>query len=152
MAAGAVVAASVDQLIALFNARSMDLPDGFFTRRTQFELNGVAFEEMLGRSPDDPLVLMLTRGAAGYRFAAKAVQHALPDARLQRGELTETSEHGMPIVRAQCWLSGHLRGGNEPVDVLVGVELRFRAGSVETAAAVLDAQHVARLREARLRP
>ena len=152
MAAGALVAASVDQLIALFNARSMDLPDGFFTRRTQFVLNGVPFEEMLGRSAGDPLVLMLTRGAAGYRFAAKAVQHALPDATLQRGELTETSEHGIQMVRAQCWLSGHLRGGNEPVDVLVDVELRLHGGSVETAGAVLDPTQAARLGEARLRP
>ena len=81
---------AVDELITLFNRHSMDLPDGFFSRQTQFVLNGIPFEERMGRSPNDPLVLMLTRGPAGYRFAAKAVQHAVPDAALQRGELSRT--------------------------------------------------------------
>ena len=110
MAAGADVTALVDELVRRFNTRSADLPDGWFTRHTRFLLNGVAFEEMLGRSPTDPLILMLTRGAAGYRFTAKAVQHAVPDARLERGELTEQSDSNGRIVTVQCWLSGHLRG------------------------------------------
>lgn len=69
---------TIDRVIALFNARGMDLPDGLFDRRTQFLLNGAAFETLLGQSPTDPLALMLTRGPAGYRFMAKALQHALP--------------------------------------------------------------------------
>src|SRR5262245_8098693 len=77
MAADAGLTAVVDRLIALFNRQSLDLPDGVFTRHTQFRLNGVPFEEMLGRSPDDPLVLMLARGPAGYRVTAKAVPHAV---------------------------------------------------------------------------
>src|SRR4029450_6263596 len=89
MASAARLTAVVDRLIELFNRQSLDLPDGLFTRQTQFRLNGVPFEHMLGRSPDDPLVLMLARGPAGYRFTAKAVQHAVLDARLERGELTE---------------------------------------------------------------
>ena len=60
METGSRVTAMVDQLIELFNKRSMDLPDGVFDRRTQFLVNGTAFEEMLGKSPGDPLVLMLT--------------------------------------------------------------------------------------------
>ena len=87
MAAGEGVIAGVDSIIALFNARKMDLPDNFFDRKTQFVINGAAFETLLGRSPDDPLILMLARGPAGFRFAAKALQHAIPDVTIERGEI-----------------------------------------------------------------
>ena len=154
MAASAGITAFVDQLVALFNERSMDLPDGVFTRHTQFLLNGVPFEAMLGRAPGDPLVLMLTRGPAGYRFTAKAVQHAVPDAVLQRGELDESTaagEGGAQIVRGQCWLSGRTRGDDVPVEMNVDVEMRLRGGAIERVEAQLDPALVARLRAARLR-
>ena len=47
MAASPGVTRLID-LIELFNLRSQDLPDGFFTRQTQFVLNGIPFEERLG--------------------------------------------------------------------------------------------------------
>jgi hypothetical protein len=152
MAAGAALIALVDQLIALFNKRSMDLPDGFFSRNTQFVLNGVAFEEMLGRASTDPLVLMLTRGPAGYRFVAKAVQHAVPDATLQRGELEETRQGETPVLKGQCWLSGHYRGSGEPVELLVGIELWLHGVTVERAHASVDPTLLQQLQAARLRP
>jgi hypothetical protein len=151
MAASATVTTFLDQLIELFNRRSPDLPDGYFTRHTQFSLNGVPFEEMLGRSPNDPLVLMLTRGAAGYRFTAKALQHAVPDATLQRGELHESEAHGATIVRGQCWLSGRLRGTGESIELLVDVEMRFRGSVVERANVSVDPEQLTRLHAARLR-
>lgn len=151
MAADPGVATQIDQLIDLFNRRSLDLPNGLFSRHTQFLVNGVSFEEMLGRSPADPLVLMLARGAAGYRFAAKAVQHAMPDARLQRGELDETSKDDSRVVSGQCWLSGHLRGTGEPADILIDVTLRFRASAAQQVSASLHPSALARLHEARLR-
>lgn len=98
MEAGSRLVAHIDELIRLFNARSMDLPDGLFTRRTQLLLNGVPFEALLGRSPDDPLVLMIARGPAGYRFAAKAVQHAVPDATLERGEIVVDAADGQTKI------------------------------------------------------
>jgi hypothetical protein len=152
MAAGAALIALVDQVIDLFNTRSLDLPDGFFSRNTQFVLNGVAFEEMLGRTSNDPLVLMLTRGAAGYRFVAKAVQHAVPDAVLQRGELEESWEEEAPVVKGQCWLSGHYRGSGELVELLVNVELRLSGGTVERAHASVDPALLQQIQAARLRP
>jgi len=151
MAASESMTGLVDQLIALFNARSLDLPDGYFTRQTQFLLNGVPFEATLGRPPDDPLILMLTRGPAGYRFTAKAVQHAVPDAMLQRGDIEETTADGGHVVRGQCWLSGHLRGKGEPVDLLVGVDIEFRGGKIARVNATLDRAAVARIQEARAR-
>ena len=79
--------AAIDRVIAYFNARRLDLPDGFFDRRTQFVINGAPFETLLGQSPNDPLILMLARGPAGFRFTTKALQHAIPDARIERGEV-----------------------------------------------------------------
>ena len=152
MAAGEALIALLDRLIDLFNRQSLDLPDGLFTRRTQFRLNGVAYEEMLGRSPDDPLVLMLARGPAGYRFTVKAVQHALPDARLERGEIAEQSKDGMEIVRAEGWLSGHFRGTGDAAEILVGFELLVRGGSIDRVDATIDPEALAKLRDARLRP
>ncbi|MDQ3439143.1 MAG: hypothetical protein M3478_02195 [Planctomycetota bacterium] len=141
----------IDQLIDLFNRRSLDLPDGYFTRHTQFLLNGVPFEAMLGRRPDDPLILMLTRGPAGYRFTAKAVQHAVPDATLQRGDIDETADDGVRTLRGQCWLSGHMRGMGEPVEALIGIEMAFRGETIARVDATLDPAVLTRIQDARLR-
>ena len=81
MAAIEGLTGAIDQVITYFNARRLDLPDGFFDRRTQFVINGAPFETLLGQSPNDPLILMLARGPAGFRFTAKALQHAIPDAK-----------------------------------------------------------------------
>ena len=107
----------IDQVIALFNKKAMDLPDGFFARQTQFVLNGAPFETLLGQPPSDPLVLMLTRGPAGYRFACKGLQHAMPDAALERGEITAPAEGDR--VTARLWLSGHLHTTGEALDTVV---------------------------------
>lgn len=152
MAADTSVTALVDQLIDLFNRRSLDLPDGLFTRHTQLLLNGVSFEERLSRSPSDPLVLMLARGAAGYRFAAKAMQHAVADAQLQRGELQEITTNGVHAVTGQCRLSGHLRGTQEATNILIDIALRFQGTTLVDVAASVDEQLLAKLQEARLRP
>ena len=97
---------AIDRVIAYFNARQLDLPDGFFDRRTQFVINGAPFETLLGQSPNDSLILMLARGPAGFRFAAKALQHAIPDAKLDRGEVIS---EGDPFnVTVRLWLSGRL--------------------------------------------
>ena len=131
----------IDQLVALFNSKAMDLPDGLFDRKTQFVLNGAPFETLLGQPPADPLVLMLTRGPAGYRFMTKALQHAVPDARLERGE------------QMQFWLSGLLRGTGEEINTVVEVILRMApAGWVEMAEARIDEDALAKLRVARVLP
>jgi hypothetical protein len=152
METGSRVTAAIDQLIDLFNRRSEDLPDGLFDRRTQFLLNGVSFEERLGRSPSDPLVLMLARGPAGYRFALKAILHAVPDARLQRGNIAEAVSHDGPVVRWQCWLSGRLRGTDEPVETVFDAAFEVGPeGVVQRASIVLPEPALARIREARMR-
>ena len=140
----------VDQLIAYFNARKLDLPDGFFDRKTQFVINGAPFETLLSTSPNDPLVLMLARGPAGYRFTVKALQHAMPDAKVERGELVTD---GDPFkVSTKLWLSGSLRGSGEQLNSLVNIVLRLTAGAVvETADATVDPADLDKIRQARLR-
>jgi hypothetical protein len=140
--------ARLDELIALFNRRSLDLPDGLFDRRTQFLLNGTPFEAMLGRSSTDPLVLMIARGPAGYRFATKALQHALPDGRVERGEVEPLGPDGIAVP---LWLSGRLRGSDRPVEALLRATVVMAGNAVSTADLAVDEPVVQALREARLR-
>ena len=142
---------NIDRVIGFFNARKLDLPDGFFDRRTQFVINGAPFETLLGQSPNDPLVLMLARGPAGFRFSTKALQHAIPDAKIERGEVITDADPGRVSLR--LWLSGNLRGTGEAVNTVASVTLRLAAaGHIEIAEAVLDDRALEKIREARLRP
>ncbi|MDP3717656.1 MAG: hypothetical protein Q8T13_07830 [Acidobacteriota bacterium] len=151
MATTETLTATIDRLIALFNAKGMDLPDGFFDRRTQFVLNGAPFETLLGQPPTDPLVLMLARGPAGYRFMAKALQHALPDARVERAALDTGSDPFLITTRLR--LSGTLRGSGGRLDTAVAVTLKLgEPGRVGVAEAVVDPGDLDRLRAARLEP
>jgi hypothetical protein len=155
------VITAIDQVIAYFNAKKMDLPDGFFDRKTQFVLNGAPFETLLGRSPNDPLILMLARGPAGFRFTAKALQHAIPDARIERPStpLTQQVESaslrpsGPTTVTTPLRLSGTLRGTGEPIKTVVSVILRLTdGGQVQVAEAEVDPKALDKIREARVRP
>jgi hypothetical protein len=149
VAAAESVIGAIDRVIELFNAKAMDLPDGFFDRRTQFVLNGSSFETLLGRPENDPLVLMLARGPAGFRFAAKALQHAVPDARLERGDIAG----GVSTVTTRLWLSGTLRGSGDGLNTVVDITLRLAPpGHVEVAEASIDPQTLDHLRVARSIP
>ena len=148
MATSQALMNSVDRLIEYFNARRMDLPDGLFDRRTQFVINGTPFEMLLSTAPNDPLIMMLARGPAGFRFSAKALQHAMPDAKLERGEVTGDAS----TVTTNVWLSGKLRGTGEAVNVVAAVTLRLApAGHVEIAEAMMDPTVLRSIQEARVR-
>ena len=147
MAAPQGVTDAIDAVIDYFNNRKLDLPDAFFDRKTQFVINGAAFETLLSATPNDPLVLMLARGPAGYRFTAKALQHAVLDARVERGEINAGSSE----ISLTLWLSGKLRDTRQSINSLVTVTLRLtEAGLVNTADAVMDASDLEKIRQARL--
>jgi hypothetical protein len=150
MATAQSLTGAIDSIIGYFNARRLDLPDGFFDRKTQFVINGAAFETLLSAAPNDPLILMLARGPAGFRFAAKALQHAMPDARLERGEVVTD---GDPFkIEAKLWLSGTLRGTVDAVNTVVPITFRLTdAGHVEVAEAAVDPAVLEQIRRARLR-
>ena len=152
MAPSPTLLARLDQLIALFNRQSLDLPDGLFDRRTQFVLNGAPFEEMLGRSSADPLVLMIARGPAGYRFAMKALQHAVPDARVERSGSVDAGRGPQAAFTVPLRLTGHLRGSRDPIETVVSVAVvAGEADSVVRADAAVDPAALEPLRAARLR-
>ena len=140
--------AAIDQVIAYFNARKMDLPDGFFERKTQFVINGAPFETLLGQSPTDPLILMLSRGPAGYRFTVTGLQHAVRNAHIDRGDITTD---GDPFkVKTQLWLSGQIRDTGEPINTVIDVGLKLsQSGSVDIAAAKMDEAMLEKIRQAR---
>ena len=138
----------IDQVIEYFNRRKLDLPDGFFNRRAQFIVNGATFESLLSATPNDPLVMMLARGPAGYRFTVKALQHAVPDAKIERGEIISEPAK----ITTKVWLSGALRGSGEKIDVLAGIVLQLTdTGEVSIAEATIDPVELEKIREARLR-
>lgn len=149
MATAEGLTADIDRVIAYFNTRRMDLPDGLFDRKTQFVINGAPFETLLGQPPNDPLVLMLARGPAGFRFTTKTLQHAMPDAKIERGDI----EDGGGVVVVKLWLSGTLRGTGETVNSVVSIALRLAAaGYVEVAEATVDPAVLDQLRQARVLP
>lgn len=151
MAAPEGLTAAIDRVIEYFNTRRMDLPDGFFDRKTQFVINGDTFESLLSTAPNDPLLMMLARGPAGYRFTAKALQHAIPDAKVERGEVTTDGDPFKVTVTTKLWVSGTMRGSSEAINALVAVTLRLTAaGLIETAEGELDPQQLEKIRRARL--
>ena len=145
------VNADIDRVIDYFNARKLDLPDGLFDRKTQFVINGAPFETLLGQPPNDPLVLMLTRGPAGFRFSTKTLQHAIPDAKLERGEIVTDGDRR--AITITLWLSGTLRGSGEAVNTVVPIVLKLApAGYVEVAEATVEEPVLDKIRQARLLP
>jgi len=120
----------VDQLLSYFNRRVMDVPDGFLDPNAQLRLNGVPYETMLGRGLDEPLIRLIARGPAGYRFAAKAVLRALDTVLATREvfEITPTRATGQIVLR------GTLRGSGELFEEWLPVELTLTpAGVVKVA-------------------
>jgi hypothetical protein len=136
----------LDGLIACFNRRVMDVPDGFFDRNAQFTLNGKTFEAMLGRSDDDPLIRMIARGAAGYRFAAKPLLHALETALVSRMDFSAEGAG----ARAVLALRGTLRGSGAVLDEMVTVDLMLTpAGTVQRVDVKIGEAALDRIRAAR---
>jgi hypothetical protein len=105
------LAARLQSLLALFNRNSLDLPEGVLSRDAVFRLNGVAYEDTLGRSAADPLVRLIARGAGGYRFLVKTIRYAMPDATVSLEAPELAPETSGRVLRADGWLRGRLRGG-----------------------------------------
>jgi hypothetical protein len=125
--------ADVLGLVALFNRQSTDLPDGVLHRNCVFRLNGRAYHEHLGRSPDDPLVRLVGRGPAGYRFIMAALRHAMHEPRVTLDEpsIAERTLDAGTRLQARGTLSGRLRGAERAfaaeflIEVIAGSEGRI---------------------------
>lgn len=140
---------SLDAIVAAFNRGSLDVPANFLTPRTTFSLNSRSYESILGGSPDDPLIRLLARGAAGYRTAAKALQYALQGPRVVLESLTEPDDSG--VRTAAFRVEGQLRDADEPF--VAGATLRLGCAegelrSVDVQCAEGDLARVAASRRA----
>jgi hypothetical protein len=136
-------------LVGLFDRGSLDLPDGLLTHGTVYRLNGVAYDDTLGR-PGDPLARLVGRGQGGYRFLLKALRFALPDARLAIGALERTSLDAGCRLAGRGRLEGTLRGAGAPF--AEDVELAFTFdddGRLLAIDATLAPEQVARIQAAR---
>lgn len=141
------IRASLEALVAAFNRGSLDVPANFLTPRTSYSLNGRSYESMLGGSPDDPLIRMLARGAAGYRTGAKALQYALQSPRVVLESLSEPDGSG--VRTAVVRMEGQLRDGDQAF--VAGATLRLGCSkdeltSVDVLCAEGDLEQIARSR------
>jgi hypothetical protein len=140
------VLARFDELIACFNRRVMDVPDGLFDRDARFSLNGATFESILGQRDDDPLVRMIARGAAAYRFAAKPLLHAFETVLVSRMDY----QHEGSRVRIRLTLRGTLRGTGELLDELVDVDMALTPeGSVARTDVAVSERTLQQIKRAR---
>jgi hypothetical protein len=141
----------IARLVALFNEGSLDVPDGLIAKTCVFRLNGVAYEDTMGRPVSDPLVRLVARGPAGYRLLSQALRYAAPDVRIRLDRLVAPGTPAGGLVTGTAHLEGTLRGG-EPLKARAAVAMVADAqGSLAEVAAVLDEGHVAALAKARER-
>jgi hypothetical protein len=138
--------ARVAEWVATFNRGSLDLPDQLIHKDAVFRLNGVAYEDMLGRPATDPIVRLVARGPAAYRLLGKALQYTLgaPEIALRNFEV----RHGLATGHVD--ISGHLRDTSLPfvanADVVMTIDID---GRVTEVAVQMDEADVTRLRDAR---
>jgi len=138
--------ARVAEWVAVFNRGSLDLPEGMLHKDAVFRLNGVAYEDTLGRPVSDPLVRLVARGPGGYRLLVKALQYTLgaPEVALRNLDV----RYG--LATGHIDLTGTLRDTGEPfvgnADVAMTIDID---GHVTELAIQMDQHVVARLQRAR---
>lgn len=141
--------ARLKELFSLLSLGRLDVPDGLLDRHATYVLNGHAYEALLGRSPDDPLVRLIARGPAGFRFAAQALIRAL-------GTPTVVIEHwedAQEVIAVAGRLSGTLRGSSDVIDCPVTLHLTTTpAAGIATVAVTIDPLVLARIDRARALP
>jgi hypothetical protein len=144
--AGVTLEARVEQLLAYFNRGILDVPDDLFDKNAVLILNGVPYEMRLGRNADDPLVRLIARGAAGYRFIAQALLRALDRASATVGTLGTGSDVASGTILLQGWL----RGSNDRLEEVLDISMTLTPrGAIQSVNVSMREETIARLKEAR---
>lgn len=144
------LAERLTRLVNAFNGRSLDVPEGLLDRGCVFRLNGVAYEDTMGRPVTDPIVRLVARGPAAYRFLAQALRYALPDATVSIEGVVPDDHARVPLASTMATVDGTLRGGDTGFRSKVAVALVINeAGLVQEIAAMMNEAHVEAIREAR---
>ena len=138
---------SIAALVAAFNRGSLDVPAHFFTPRTTFSLNNRSYESILGGSPDEPLIRLLARGAAGYRTAAKALQYALQGPIIAVESLSEPDASG--VLVASIRVEGQFRDSGHPFTGRASLRLVCAEGELMSIDVVCAEEDLARIAESR---
>ena len=138
--------ARVDMLLGYFNRGTLDVPDGLFDRNAALVLNGVPYEMRLGRSADDPLVRLIARGPAGYRFVAQALLRALEQASASVGTLDAGADTATGTILLQGWLRGSGGRLEEVLDVTMTLT---PGGAIQRVNVAMSEAALARLKDAR---
>jgi hypothetical protein len=107
------LAAKLVRLLTSFHRASLDVPDGLFARDCVFRLNGISYQQALGRPDGDPLGRMLGRGPAAYRLLAQRIRYLMPDATVCVEDLQGEESPG--LVTGIGSLTGTPRGCSAPV-------------------------------------
>jgi hypothetical protein len=141
--------ARLTELFDSLKSGRLDVPDGLLDRNAAFSLNGTPYETLLGREADDPLVRLIARGPAGYRFAAQALIRALGTPDLSIDRLDDVP----PGYELTGTLSGTLRGSSDPVRCPVILRLTTTLpGAIATADIVVEPAVLTKLDRARSLP
>jgi hypothetical protein len=149
------LANQVLELVALFNRQKQDLPDGLLDKDCTFTMNGRAYHEQLGRPATDPLIRLLGRGPAGYRFLTTALRHAVatPRVTLDESSVAEREEEdGRRVFVSDGTLGGTLRGDAGPSTTSFHLTVRAAGtGAIQEIAVLLGDADSERLLAARKR-
>lgn len=138
-------------LIKAFNSRSLDVPEGLLDRGCVFRLNGVAYEEVMGRPVTDPIVRLIARGPAAYRFLAQALRYAVPDATVHIDDVVP-DDGQVPLASTMATVEGTLRGTETSFRARIAVAVVIgESRLVQELGAMMSDEHVAAIREARSR-
>ena len=141
--------ARLTELIDSLKRGRLDVPDGLLDRNAAFSLNGTPYETLLGRDPDDPLIRLIARGPAGYRFAAQALIRALGTPLLT----IERMDDAPPGYEVTGLLSGLLRGSGGSINCPVIIRMTMTlSGTVATADVVIERDVLTKLDHARSLP
>jgi hypothetical protein len=139
----------VAEWMALVNRGSLDLPDDLLHRQATFRLNGVAYEDIMGRPVSDPLVRLVARGHGAYRLLLTALRYALTAPEVVLRDLSVS--RGLATAHAE--VSGTLRDTGEPwttsADLALVVDVD---GRITEIGVQMDPDAVSRILRARSGP
>lgn len=139
----------VAEWMALVNRGSLDLPDDLLHRQATFRLNGVAYEDIMGRPVSDPLVRLVARGHGAYRLLLTALRYALTAPEVVLRDLSVS--RGLATAHAE--VSGTLRDTGEPwttsADLALVVDVD---GRITEIGVQMDPDAVSRIIRARSGP
>lgn len=141
--------ARVAEWMALVNRGSLDIPAGMLHRQASFRLNGIAYDEIMGRPITDPLVRLVARGPGGYRLLLTALRFALtaPEIALRDFDVSRG------LATAHADLSGALRDTGEAWTATCDLALVVDVdGQITEIGVQMDPAQVARLLRARSAP